>query len=84
MVMDLELVPTHDLVVELQSRFEHSVFSAVSAKHTDHQAPGAAAVETYRYVGHPRMCQGLAAGLVSIVQRDLDWQVRPAPVEDLL
>ena len=66
--MNLELIPTVELLEELQTRFEHSVFAGIKVRpYTDPPADykqEGTQFEMRRVEGNSRTCQGLCVGLL--------------------
>ena len=63
-MIDLDLVPTDEMVEELKSRFDHLIFAAMRITGTTVDE------EHTSWHGHAVWCQGLAVGMIRVIQ---DW-----------
>ena len=66
MPVDLSLISVDDLLVEIERRFDHSIFSAVQITGTQRTD-----LERVSWKGHSVWCGWLAQGLIRALQ---DWE----------
>ena len=78
----LELAGTEALIMELSTRFDAMIFHGIKARPVDKTDVGSK-VFCIRVGGDPHQCIGLAYGVMSYCQANLDSDVETLPAESL-
>lgn len=75
--MEIALITTDALLVELATRFDHYIFAGLKS------LDGESEQEIRRHAGGWRTCQGLAQGMIFALEKARDEDIEPMDPEDI-
>ena len=80
--MAIELVETDELIRELFARYDHAIFAGMKVKSEDELTKDGEIIETRRWVGNTRVCQGLAFEMMYRAQASWEDRCEPTHGDD--